>query len=413
MAHRIIRPPAHREILKILFILASFFSRLRTQSRGLILLVRRNKEFSMIARFICLLAVLSLPVLPARPGEREAKPFTASQFAAIIERISEEGGYFWNDNFVSNEASYLHPLRKLKELGIEGGVYLGVGPNQNFTYIAKIRPRYAFIIDVRRQNLLEHLFFKALFHFSRDRSEYLSMLLSRHIRNAAALGESCTIEDIVQHLKNTDPDPRLYRRNRGRVRLFLKEACRVKLSEQDFATIDKIQGAFYLRGLSIKYDYIPVPTYGEFLRERDLEGNQQNFLNSSRDFRYLKQLHEENRIIPVVGDFAGPHALRDIGKFLKERDEKVLVFYTSNVEQYLMRSNSWKQFLDNVRELPLDDHAVFIRAYWSNRVPHPEGIAGYRFTQILQWAKSFLKTFGDNRSYTYWDIITTDTIKLH
>jgi hypothetical protein len=367
----------------------------------------------MIARITCLLAILLLPVLPVFSIEGEATPFTASQFAAIIARISEDGGYFWNDNFVSNEASYLHPLRKLKELGIEGGVYLGVGPNQNFTYIAKLRPRYAFIIDIRRQNFLEHLFFKAIFHFSRNRSEYLSMLLSRPLRGAGAPGENCTVEDLWQYFRKGDPDAGLYRRNRARVRLFLKEACRVKLSEQDFAAIDKIQGAFYLRGLNIKYDYIPVPTYGEFLRERDLEGRQQNFLNSPGDFRYLKQLHEENRIIPVVGDFAGAHALREIGKFLKERDEKVQVFYTSNVEQYLVRSNNWKQFLDNVKELPLDDHAVFIRAYWSNNVPHPEGITGYRFTQILQWAKPFLKAFGDNRSYDYWTIITTDTIKLH
>jgi len=50
----------------------------------------------------------------------------------------------------------------MRELGITGGVYLGVGPNQNFTYIAKVQPRYAFIIDIRRQNFLEHLLFKAL-----------------------------------------------------------------------------------------------------------------------------------------------------------------------------------------------------------------------------------------------------------
>src|SRR5206468_1895343 len=105
----------------------------------LILNGRSNKEFSMIARLAFILLTLPLSLSRASSLEREAKPITASQFAAIIERISEEGGYFWNDNFVSNEASYLHPLRKLRELGIEGGVYLGVGPNQNFTYIAKLR----------------------------------------------------------------------------------------------------------------------------------------------------------------------------------------------------------------------------------------------------------------------------------
>ena len=178
----------------------------------------------MIARLAFILLTLPLSLSRASSLEREAKPITASQFAAIIERISEEGGYFWNDNFVSNEASYLHPLRKLRELGIEGGVYLGVGPNQNFTYIAKLRPHYAFIIDIRRQNFLEHLFFKALFHFSRNRSEYLSLLLSRPLRTASAPGENCTVDDLIHYFRSTDPDPRVYRRNRIRVRLFLKEA---------------------------------------------------------------------------------------------------------------------------------------------------------------------------------------------
>ncbi len=366
----------------------------------------------VFARVLVLTLALAFPALAGGALTREATPFTASEFAELIERVSEDGGYFWNDNFVSNEASYLHPITKLRELGIQGGVYLGVGPNQNFTYIAKIRPRYAFILDIRRQNFLEHLFFKAMFHLSRNRPEYLSNLLSRPLRRGQLDEETCSIDDLVYYFQKADSDPQTYRRNHGRIRLFLKRACRVNLSDEDLATIDKIHRAFFTRGLSIKYDYIPVPTYGEFLRERDLEGRQQNFLNSSQEFRYLKRLQEENRIIPVVGDFSGSRALREIGRFLKERDEKVTVFYTSNVEQYLVRSQSWGKFVENVLELPLDERAVFIRAHWSNRMPHPEAVPGYRFTQILQWAKPFLKNFSDNGPYSYWDIITTGTIKL-
>lgn len=338
-------------------------------------------------------------------------PLTASQYSEVIGRLSERGGYFWNDNFVSNEASYLHPLTKLRELGIQGGVYIGVGPNQNLTYVAKLRPRYAFIIDIRRQNFLEHLLFKALFHYSRSPDEYLSCLLSRKTAGGSPT-VATDLERLVAHYRATDPDVRIYFRNRARIRLYLREANRLKLTEEDLEVVDRIHRAFYQRGVSIKYDYIPVPTFGEFLLERDLEGHRQNFLNSAADFRYLKQLYEENRILPVVGDFAGAHALRETGRFLRERNEKVTVFYTSNVEQYLMRARSWKRFVENVRELPLDERAVFIRSYWSNRIPHPEGIAGYRFTQILQWALPFLNEFSGDRLPTYWDIITTGTIKL-
>jgi len=164
--------------------------------------------------------------------------------------------------------------------------------------------------------------------------------------------------------------------------------------------------------LSIKYDYIPVPTLGEFLVEKDLDGKFQNFLNNSEEFRYVKEMEEENRIVPIVGDFAGPHALKELGAYLKENNEKVTVFYASNVEQYLVRNMIWPAFVRNLNELPLDDHAVFIRAHWSNYVPHPEEVAGYQFTQILQWAKPFLERVSPSTSVSYWDIVTTDTIKL-
>jgi hypothetical protein len=363
-------------------------------------------------------AVRALPLLvlfaaaPA-PGEPEARPFTASQFAELVERLSESGGSFWNDNYVSNEASYLHPLGKLRELGIQGGTYIGVGPNQNLTYIAKLRPRYAFIVDIRRQNLLEHLLFKAVFHFARTRAEYLALLLSRPLEAGRAPSAECTIEELVAYFQRTEPDMAFYRRNQARLRLFLTRGSRVHLTEQDLETVDRIHRAFFTRGLQIKYDYIPVPTSAEFLLETDLDGNRQNFLNSSREFRYLKQLQEENRIVPLVGDFAGDHTLRALGRFLRERGEQVTVFYTSNVEQYLVRNQTWPRFLENAAALPLDERAVFIRAYWSTRAPHPDGESGYSFTQILQWVKPFLETFGTGRSHTYWEIVTADTIKLH
>jgi hypothetical protein len=193
------------------------------------------------AGLLWILALLTLPVLSS---EHEAAPFTASQFAQLIQRVNEESGYFWNDNYVSNEASYLHPLGKLRELGIQGGVYLGVGPNQNFTYIAKLKPRYAFIIDIRRQNFLEHLLFKALFHYARDRREYLSMLLSRPMHGNKLPKDGYTVDDLVEYFRTASPDSILYSRNQARIRLFLKNACRLNLTDQDLATIDKIHRAF-------------------------------------------------------------------------------------------------------------------------------------------------------------------------
>ena len=92
----------------------------------------------------------------------------ASAFASTVASLSERGGYFDTDNLISNERSYLQVIPDLRERGVRGGAYIGVGPDQNFSYISEVRPAVAYIIDVRRDNMLLHLLFKALFEVSRQ-----------------------------------------------------------------------------------------------------------------------------------------------------------------------------------------------------------------------------------------------------
>ena len=107
----------------------------------------------------CAVAIILISVSIAKTALDES----AEEFSQMIRDFSEEGGYFMSDNFTSSEDSYLTIVGKLKELGIKGGAYIGVGPEQNFTYIAKIRPRIAFIVDIRRQAMIQHLMYKAIF----------------------------------------------------------------------------------------------------------------------------------------------------------------------------------------------------------------------------------------------------------
>src|SRR5437868_10987621 len=102
-----------------------------------------------------------------------------STFAARIAELSEPGGFFDTDNLISNERSYLHVVPALRESGMSGGAYIGVGPDQNFSYIAQAKPAIAFIVDLRRDNLLLHLLFKALFSMAETRLDYLSLLFGR------------------------------------------------------------------------------------------------------------------------------------------------------------------------------------------------------------------------------------------
>jgi hypothetical protein len=106
-----------------------------------------------------------MPLQAGRVGPRpqaQAKGLSAAEFTRTIQDVSEPGGFFRSDNFTSNETSYLHVIDKLREMHLGGGAYIGVGPEQNFTYIAKLRPQIAFIVDIRRQAMIQHLLYKAL-----------------------------------------------------------------------------------------------------------------------------------------------------------------------------------------------------------------------------------------------------------
>src|SRR4030095_13203304 len=130
-------------------------------------------------------------------------------FAALSARLSEPGGYFDSDNLISNETSYLHVIGKLRELGVSGGVYMGVGPDQSFSYIAKIRPKMAILIDIRRDNLLQHLLFKALFARSRNRIEYLCTYFGKPFPKTRGW-ESRTVKELVEYIDGTASDTRLF-----------------------------------------------------------------------------------------------------------------------------------------------------------------------------------------------------------
>ena len=88
-------------------------------------------------------------------------------------------------------------LPDLDRAGVRGGVYVGVGPDQNFSYIAHIRPALAVIVDIRRDNLLLHLLFKALFAASPTRAAYLALLFGRAPPPAGADSTHGTMAELV------------------------------------------------------------------------------------------------------------------------------------------------------------------------------------------------------------------------
>src|SRR5205823_8296530 len=134
--------------------------------------------------------------LPPRLDDRE--------FWSMVSTFSEPGGFFRSDNLVSNETTFQHVIPVLQRQLGSASAYLGVGPDQNFTYIVALKPKIAFIVDIRRQNMIEHLMFKALFERSANRAEFLSALFSRAL--PSNLDADVAVSDLFDAFRQVAPD---------------------------------------------------------------------------------------------------------------------------------------------------------------------------------------------------------------
>ena len=373
--------------------------------------------FLILFLFVNCSAQNSPPVNSVQTQAAAAKPaptgaVTDAEFVQFIERISEENGYFDTDNLISNEASYLHVMGKLRKMNVTGGAYIGVGPDQNFSYIAQIRPSIVFISDIRRDNLLQHLLFKSLFHLSTNRVEFLGLLFGKAVPKDAGKWD---VAKAVEYLDKSPADRKGFEQSREKIGAYLKKLG-VKIESKELAKINSIHEEFFSSGLDLKFtshNRSPrsyYPNYRELMLEKDLTGKQANYLVAEADFQVVKSLSDRNLIIPVVGNLAGSKALLEISKILKERGEKVSAFYTSNVEFYLMGDEIFGRFAENVKRLPMEKNSVLIRSIFGGGYygRHSQSVPGYYSTQLLQPLETLTKTnFTDYR-----ELITQDSLDL-
>jgi len=367
-----------------------------------------------LAPLIAAVALLSLAFAAGGRGRAaEDARLSDEAFWHLITDFSEAGGFFRFDNFISNEALFQHVLGRLKETTKPGGVYLGVGPDQNFTYIVALRPRIAFIVDIRRQNMLEHLMYKALIELSADRAEFLSRLFAR--QRPENIGPESTPEELFKAFRNVPAELDLFFANLDAIKIQLKERHGFKLSAEDEASIQYIFRAFYVGGPNLTYvgPVTPryavrnrMPSYADLMMQNDGEGQNHSYLSSEDNFGILKDLEQRNLIVPLIGDFAGPKTIRAVGTYLKQQNAAVTVFYLSNVEQYLFQQNDqWSRFYQNVATLPLDPNARFIRSVFNGYAYTLTANGYFRSDSLLSSIPDLLEAFNAGRIETYYDVI--------
>jgi len=311
------------------------------------------------------------PVAEAPAAATLPDRLSDAQFWELSQSMSEPNGSFRSDNLLSNEVWLQYVIPDLLEANKPGRVYLGVGPEQNFTYIAALKPAMVFIVDIRRGNLDLHLMYKALFDLSKDRAEFLSRLFSR--KRPEGLTATSSVNEIVQAYAAMPPDDALMDRNFAEIIADLKEKHHLPLLDEDVVGVKYVYGYFGQYGADLTYwmsggaggrgGFRNSPTYGDLMVATDAQGTLRSYLASEENWNILKSLETKNLLVPVVGNFAGPKALRAVGAWLKQHHATVSAFYLSNVEQYLNMDGIWMDFCRNSLELPIDENSQFIRSY--------------------------------------------------
>ena len=335
---------------------------------------------------------------------------TDQQFWKLVTESSEPGGFFQSDNLVSNELTLQQIIPELVKSRAPGGVYLGVGPDQNFTYIAAMRPRVAFIVDIRREAMLQHLMYKALFELAEDRAAFISMLFSRP--RPPGLAADATPIQLLEAYYPLKADSMMYYRTLKAMKDQLTKQHGFELSSDDLAVIDFVFTSFHLAGPDITYNYgqgFPsrnrgMPSFADLMVATDAAGVNRGFLADEENYGVVRQLHLRNLLIPVVGDFAGPKALRAVGDFLRQHGAITSAIYTSNVEQYLFREpHKWRQYYENVATLPIDSTSTFVRAIFN--FGYGGGGGSARSITMLQPVTELLKAYREGRIQAYFDVV--------
>lgn len=290
------------------------------------------------------------------------------------------------ENLVSNEDSYANGASDAARLAPERGVFLGVGPDQNFSFVASARPLLAIVADYRRRNSLLHLLHKALMGLSGDRIAYLANLTARNPPpfvkgepSGKVLAE--TFARLPMDRERLDGVAR-------EVRRYLRPFGLV--GDDEWPALATIQAKLAGPGMASRFLGLPgYPTLGRMIAATDRRGVASHFLASEGRYRVVRDLQLGDRILPVVADFAAAVAMPRIAAWLGRHRLALSVVYVSDVEFFLLRAGRFDAYVANLAAMPRLDGAVIARTS-TRPIDHPERVPGDKATTIVRDLGAFL-----------------------
>jgi hypothetical protein len=324
-------------------------------------MIRLRTALVVVVGSLSLWSVISLRAADTLPTR-----LTDDDYWKLITELSEvPTAVYPHAVFTGNEPGYQEMLPQLTRMVPPGGTYLGVGPEQNYTYMVALKSKIGILIDIRRDQMLQHLMYKALFEVSADRPDFVGKLFSR--RRPAQLTSGSTVQEIFRAYSAVGADVTLRESYGKEILNSLRTTHRFPLSADDEERIRFIFQLFAREGVTAFRSSQESPGYTVNMIQTDAVGKNWSFLASNENFNRIRDMFGKNLVVPVVGDFTGPKAIRAVGKYLRDHGAIVNVFYVSNVEDYIQSSGP--AYTGNIASLPIDSSSLFIRWTVSSRPP--------------------------------------------
>jgi hypothetical protein len=231
-------------------------------------------------------------------------------------------------------------------------------------------------VDIRRQNMLHHLIYTAVIEMSPTRADFMARMFARP--KPEGLAKDASAGALMAAFLDEPADRATSDRVLLDVMARLTAHHKFTLADGDARVIERVLRIFHSFGPNIAYaqnggfrafggtssTFSFFPGFADLMTRTDNAGVNHAYLADETRYRALREMHLRNAIVPIVGDFAGPKALRSVGDWARRHRANITTLYTSNVEQYLFSNGVWREYYDNVASMPIDDTSTFIRAFF-------------------------------------------------
>ena len=350
--------------------------------------------------------LLQLILLPGLISTTKAHAEFDQKFIDLIRNLSDAPtGPASADNLMTNEDSIASVADQICSEVPPDQVYLGVGPDQNFSIMALAQPSAGFIIDYRRKNQLLHLMHQFLIQLSTSRTDYFTNFWCRNANSNGISNKQPVTEDLTAGFESEKLDQARLIKLREIMQLEMKKWN--ILSSDDIEEMGRIQARLAGPGPDARFLALKMyPTLKQLITQKTRSGKPGHWLASEGLFGKVRKLVLSEKVFPLVGDWARePRSqvsfFSRLGEYLSSNGQKIGCFYISDVEFFLLRQGTFSNYLANLGKLPWHPDARIIRTS-TLEIEHPERIKGNSSTTICRPVQALLRN-GQQGKLKRWD----------